>query len=170
MGPAPGSLALVLPLWEQTAATFQLLVRGRCSIAPAPLLGALMMGQFTEMRFGTRQGLFPDFSQPLPGGHRVSREGAVRAGPMSPGRVAAGHSQGHTRRGYMCSLALGLARRPGHTGHFHMLCCAAVPNSHPGRGAPVAARGKRWCFVPWLAPVQRLVVHTQGPFSMGRGG
>lgn len=170
MGPALGSLALVQPLWEQTAATFHLPVRGRCSIASAPLLGALIMGQFAEMWFGTRQGLFPVFSQPLPGGHRVPREGAVRPGPVSPGRAAAGHSQGHAQRGYMCSSALGLARRPGHTGRFHMLCCAAVPNSHPGRGAPVAARGKRWCFVPWLAPVQWLGMHTQGPFSMGRGG
>lgn len=36
--------------------------------------------------------------------------------------------------------------------------------------APASARGKRWCFVPQLAPVQRLIVHTQDPFSMGRGG
>lgn len=62
------------------------------------------MGQFTEVWFGTRQGLFPVFSQPVSGGDWVPREGAVRAGPMSPGGVAAGHSQGHTRQEAMCVL------------------------------------------------------------------
>ena len=70
----------------------------------------------------------------------------------------------------MCPSALGLAWRPGHAGHFYVLPCAAVPNPHPGWGTPVSAREKRLCFVPWLAPAQRLIVHTQGPFSMGRGG
>lgn len=44
------------------------------------------------------------------------------------------------------------------------------PALTPAGGAPVSARGKRWCFVPQLAPAQRLIVHTQDPFSMGRGG
>lgn len=77
---------------------------GKCLIAPAPLLGALMMGQFTEMWFGTRQDLFLVFSQPVPGGRWVPREGAVRAGPMSPGGVAAGHSQEHTWQEATCVL------------------------------------------------------------------
>lgn len=167
MGPALGSLALVQPLWEQTAATFHLPVTGRCSIASAPLLGALIMGQFAEMWFGTWQGLFPVFSQPLPGGHRVPREGAVRPGPVSPGRAAAGHSQGHSQRGYMCSSALGLARLPGHTGRFHMLCCAAVPNSHPGPGGTSRCQGKEmvFCSLARSCPVARHA-HT-GPFQHG---
>lgn len=76
----------------------------------------------------------------------------------------------HLTRGYTCPLALGLAQCPGYAGRFHTLPRAAVPSPHPGQGAPVSARGKRWCFVPQLAPAQWLIVHTQGPFSMGRGG
>lgn len=79
----------------------------------------------------------------------------------------------HLARGYMCPLALRLALCPGHAGHFHTLPRTAVPSPHPGRGAPVSARGKRWCFVPQLAPAQRLIAYTQytqGPFSTGRGG
>lgn len=77
---------------------------GRLRGGLAPLLGALMMGQFTEMWFGTRQDLFLVFSQPVPGGRWVPREGAVRAGPMSPGGVAAGHSQEHTWQEATCVL------------------------------------------------------------------
>lgn len=62
------------------------------------------MGQFTEMQFGTRQSLFPVFFQPVPRGHWVPRERAVRAGSMTPGGVAAGHSQGHTRQEATCVL------------------------------------------------------------------
>lgn len=66
-----------------------------CTGSPPVPLGALVMGQFTTMRFGTRQGLFPVFSQIVAGGYWVPRERSVREGSMFPGEVAAGHSLRH---------------------------------------------------------------------------